>query len=620
MASLGTVYLDVSPKLGHGFANDIERTVGRQMDDVGDRVGKGMGSKIGSGLAAGVKVAIAGIAVAGGAAVVVGKQMFDLGASLEALGAKAKTVFGDQLASVQDWAKTNASAMGLTKSQAVGLAASFGDLLIPMGFTRKAAADMATDVVGLSGALAEWSGGKKSAAEVSEILQAAMLGERESLKSLGISITEEDVKARLAAKGQSELTGQLLAQAKAVATQELIFEKSTDAQAAYAAGTAKGLRAQAEFTAKVGEVKEALARGLYPILTKVMGFVADNIEPAMAKAKAAFEEIKPTLLAVGAALRDAFVTAAPKIKAAVERIVEVVRTVVDWVADFVEKFRSGQGDIGKTAEKLGGIFGQLKDHATSAFGAVKAVVERVVVIATDLWNRFGKDILGFAKAAWNGVLEIIRGALNAIGGVFDLVKALFTGKWGEAWEALKKIVDGAWDAIFGAVRYAITGLGDFLLQAGGAILSAAWKWLWNSLKTLFDDIWDNVIFKGITAAWGVVERFFTETVPAKMAEAAKGMWDWIKDSFRDVLNWVLEQWNRLDLKIPDVKGVPGRGTDLFPDIALIPDEKKLVTAGAPGGVTFGTGESRSTVNKIDVHVAETNADPLAIAKAIAWTI
>ena len=68
------------------------------------------------------------------------------------------------------------------------------------------------------------------------ILTKAYLGERDALTSLGIKISEADVQARLAANGQDELTGAALEQAKAVATQQLIFEKSTDAQKAWSDG------------------------------------------------------------------------------------------------------------------------------------------------------------------------------------------------------------------------------------------------------------------------------------------------------------------------------------------------------------------------------------------------
>ena len=117
--------------------------------------------------------------------------------------------------------------MGLTSRAAVGLATDMGDLLVPMGFTRDQAAGMSTDVIGLSGALSEWTGGTRSAAEVADILQKGMLGERDALKSLGISITEADVAAQLAADGNDKLTGSALAQAKAQATLTLYMAKTT---------------------------------------------------------------------------------------------------------------------------------------------------------------------------------------------------------------------------------------------------------------------------------------------------------------------------------------------------------------------------------------------------------
>jgi hypothetical protein len=186
------------------------------------------------GLAKGAAGAM-GAAFAAVGVATLGKELFDLGVQVETARDKASTVFGDWVADVDEWADANAKAMGLTDDQLTGLAANFGDLLKPMGFTSSEASNMAQKVVGLSGALSAWTGGQRSAAEVSDILSSAMLGERDALKSLGINISEADVTARLAAKGQEELTGAALEQAKALATQELIFEKSTDAQKAWAA-------------------------------------------------------------------------------------------------------------------------------------------------------------------------------------------------------------------------------------------------------------------------------------------------------------------------------------------------------------------------------------------------
>jgi len=154
------------------------------------------------------------------------KEIFRLGTEMEVLTQKASTVFGDALPAVTSEAEKNAASMGLTTSEYINAAAAMGDLLIPMKFTRDEAATISTELVNLSGALSEWTGGQRSAQEVSNILSKALLGERESLKELGIAINEADVQSRLAEKGLKNLTGEMLQQAKAAVTLELITEKT----------------------------------------------------------------------------------------------------------------------------------------------------------------------------------------------------------------------------------------------------------------------------------------------------------------------------------------------------------------------------------------------------------
>ncbi len=201
-----------------------------------------------------------------------GKKLFNLGVEMDTLGRKAETVFGESLYLVTQAAEENAEAMGLTISQYTDAATAIGDLLIPMGFQREEAANISTQLVNLSGALSEWTGGQIKAAEVSDILAKAVLGEREQLKALGISIQEADVKARLAEKGLDKLTGTMLQQAKAAATLELITEKSVDAQTSFAENSDSLIRKQAELSAKVSEVSEKLATVLIPVFTRLVDF------------------------------------------------------------------------------------------------------------------------------------------------------------------------------------------------------------------------------------------------------------------------------------------------------------------------------------------------------------
>lgn len=224
--------------------------------------------------------AVAGIGFTADVVVSYGKELFRLGTEMEVLGKKAATVFGQALPQVTEAAEQNANAMGLTTSQYTDAATAIGDLLIPMQFTREEAASISTELVDLSGALSEWTGGQKTAQEVTDILGKAILGEREQLKTLGISIQEADVKARLAEKGLSNLTGEMLQQAKAAATLELITEKSADAQTAFANNSDLSIRKQAELNAQLTDIKETIAQALIPVFSRLLDAVAPVVDVA----------------------------------------------------------------------------------------------------------------------------------------------------------------------------------------------------------------------------------------------------------------------------------------------------------------------------------------------------
>lgn len=213
-----------------------------------------------------------------GALIQANKYMFDMGANLESIDNKARIVFGESLPEITSAAKENALAMGLTNDQYIAAAANMTDLLVPMGYSRDMASDISIELTNLSGALATWSNGKYNAAEVSEILSKALLGEREQLKSLGISITENDVKNRLAAKGAEKYTGKMLEQAKAAATLELITEKSVDAQTSFIENNDMLANKSAKLQVQIQNIAGSMAKRLIPVWHNLADVASNALE------------------------------------------------------------------------------------------------------------------------------------------------------------------------------------------------------------------------------------------------------------------------------------------------------------------------------------------------------
>lgn len=278
-------------------ANEIRNRAGRAFSAFGGIVNKALG-------------VFGGISLANLSSQVIdyGKRLFQTGVAQDSFARKTATVFEDAQSIVEGFAKQTAEDLGLTEQQYINLATAAGDILVPMRFQREEAAEISSEIVNLSGALSEWTGGQKTAEEVTSTLIKALTGEREELKSLGIVISEEDVKRRLQLKGLEKVTGAAREQARAMATLELITEKSADAQANFADNSDSNARRLARLRARITEISERIANLLLPaferlisVAESVTGFfddVADSVsglvDPAGA-ASEAFQEQSETV-------------------------------------------------------------------------------------------------------------------------------------------------------------------------------------------------------------------------------------------------------------------------------------------------------------------------------------
>ena len=319
-----------------GDSRDLTKSID-DIDKAADKTGKSL-----EGFGKFAKKAAIGVGAVGVGAVALGVSMFELGAKLDIMKKKAKTVFEDSLPLVQKWANESSARMGLTKNEAVELASAFGDLMKPMGFTASQAATMSTDVLNLAGALSAWSGGQKTAAEVAGSLSKAMLGEREELKSLGISITQEEVNERVATNTKKGLTFETEQQAAAIATQQLIMEKSTDAQKLWNDKQSEGQDVANNLKVKMKELQEEIAIKLYPILLNVGDWLLRVGIPRM-------EEIAKKVAdwwAKQDGLRDGMSKAAKVLQdfiADVITLIGLIKDAVEWTQRLIDKFNSLPG-------------------------------------------------------------------------------------------------------------------------------------------------------------------------------------------------------------------------------------------------------------------------------------
>lgn len=158
-----------------------------------------------------------------------GAAAIKLASDFEETESKFSVVFSSISADAAKSAMELRDNFGLSSLAAKTLLSDTGDLLTGFGFTQESALDLSTQVNKLAVDLASFTNFSGGAEGASAALTKALLGERESVKSLGISILESDVKARVLLNTQKGLTFATIRQAKAVATLQIAQEQSKNA-------------------------------------------------------------------------------------------------------------------------------------------------------------------------------------------------------------------------------------------------------------------------------------------------------------------------------------------------------------------------------------------------------
>jgi len=513
-----------------------------------------------------------------------GTALFELGAGLQDQNQKISTVFGDQEENVRAWADSWNEAFGSSRTEVALMAANIGDLLKPMGMTTEQATEMSKELVELSPALAEWSGGTATAAEVSEILAKAMLGEREQLKSLGIAINSAEVDQRALAIAQAEGREEVNNLDKALATQQLIFEKSTDAQDGFVTGTHTLAGAQNLLKARFADGKEFLAKQLIPVFhTVTLGIIA--LVAAFQEGDVSSDGFIGKMEQIGAFLGFKVLPAAQ----------EAIATFRTWLPTI--KAVATQGfqvllTVGRTLFTILKEGYNFLDANREVLVAAGIVIGGALVAAFTAWavSAGAAAISTLAAAAPIIALGVAITALIAL--VIKLYRENDTFRAGvdkvasvlrdRVWPWLKKTGDLIRDVLVVVVRHAAEAFQRHMLPQ--------LEFVWHIISTKVIPAIVAVARKigewipKVIEVQGKVNDFvrkvvgFIASVAPSVARGASRLYDALVGPFRDAFAWIEGKWR-------DLKNLLNRGIDVpnpFSGFSL--PGFAMGTSSAPGGL------------------------------------
>lgn len=184
---------------------------------------------------------------------------------------KFSVVFQDVSNDAEMAAQSLAEGFGLAQDKAKGLLADTGDLLTGFGFTGESALKLSSQVQALAVDLASFTNFSGGAEGASQALTKALLGEREAIKTLGIAILEEDVKAKVQAlTAAGRFTDETERERKAIATLEIALEQSKNAIGDFARSSQSFANQSRVLQARLRDLAVSFGQIILPLATKLV--------------------------------------------------------------------------------------------------------------------------------------------------------------------------------------------------------------------------------------------------------------------------------------------------------------------------------------------------------------
>lgn len=476
-----------------GDASSLQRALGKAGD-----ASDGFGSKFAK---LGKTMAVA--AGAAGAAVgVVAIKSINAASDLQEQLNKTAVVFGKNSDEVVKWSKGLTQSFGLSQRAALEAAGTYGNMLVPMGFSRKEAGKMSKQFVELAGDMASFN--NASPEETLDALRAGLAGETEPLRRYGVFLNDARIKQEAAAQGAKLVKGQLDAQSKAAAVAAIIMKDTADTQGDFARSAGTSLANQLRIAkAEIENVGAAIGAKLLPFAIKLLQFINAAI-PVIATFVGKISDIVGPLIQKGfGAITDQVGQAGNLFQTFGQIFSDVVAKVGPIISELgrvaVEAFQSIARVLQQNAPQLRQIFDNLgtiiRNLATIiipilefAFTKVLPVAIRVLIpilvaltgiMATytnamrvvaqfvtgtlaPAFTRAFNTVKSVVAGAVAAITPIIQGVAQIIRGVINVVVGIFTGDWSRAWDRAKT-----------AVSTAINGIKAYLQTVPALILKLA---------------------------------------------------------------------------------------------------------------------------------------------------
>ena len=456
--------------------------------------------------------AVKSVAVAAGAFLGLGTAMggaLSAGSEVEEMMGKFNVVFGDFADQAAGELDVLGKSVGRNKNELRGFAATFQDTFVPLGFARGEAAGLSTELTELAVDMASFNDSMEP--DVVRDLQSALVGNHETMRKYGVIITQAALDQTLLEMGFDGGAKAATEQQKVMARLNLIMEGTTDAQGDASRTSASWANTMRDLQAVLKETWQNIGQRLLPVMT-----------PLLAQMRDAARTIGPVL--VEHFSRIISFIASPAVGA---RIGAMVKSLKDLGKTLIRVGRP-------LKEALGGLFTQL------ALAQKEDGFSGIVKVIAGALQKLGGVFMGWAKEIWSK--HIKPGLSDAWKGLTSWVtdeekRKVLLENLGTKWDQFKEWAQGVWAVMKPGLSDAWAELTSWVTdEEKRKVLFENLKTKWDQFKKWAKDVWVLNIKPGLSAAWAELTSWVTDE------EKRKGLLENLKTKWDQFTTWAKGLW------------------------------------------------------------------------------
>ena len=523
------------------------------------------------------------------------------------------TAFGDMAYKCEAFADTAIEQFGMSKLSAKQTASTYMAMAKSMGLSMDAASDMAVETAKLTGDVASFYNISTDLASVK--LKSIFTGETETLKDLGVVMTEVNLKQYALAHGITKAYSEMNQAEKVALRYNFVMDSLADAQGDFARTSDSWANQTRVLSERWKELLGILGKGLIRTLTPIVKFI-NTILQALINLANAFANTIGKLFGLNTTVKSSAKSAIGAADAQGEladetkKAGEAAKTSLASFdkLDVLQQDTSKSGSSGGAGGGVGdlsfgevdtpdvdtGVFDKLSDSLAklqpyvdrlkNSWNNLKAAFDRfynskgVQFILTWLGKILGyfytSHVIPAALTLWSGLFDTLAGVLDIVAGALTWLIGIITGDFEMAGEGMEQLVDGL-SEVWKGLGEILTGvlifvLGKECVEAIDAFLTKVLDWFTKTsvyttgIAEIFQGLLDFIV--GVFTldwkkAWNGVCRIFA------------GIWNSFVSIVESAVNliiravnWCIKQLNKIHVDVPDwvedLTGMSGFGFNI----------------------------------------------------------